>query len=338
MPILKIEHARDFCLPHIEAWCKGESTDPRQWTDKEQPYKPYILFEKTSETVNCYMDERGFEWIKNELQNQLKKDPNFVEKLVKKYINIYGKTKDIWEKEKVLSYTELVDFIKNYQEGWPIYESIYFLAEIVSQNSKDFKLIKKALVFTDKGGDKGDKVIRTSLKKCFPELGELSSFLLIEEILSKKFPNKQELEKREKHYFYANNTLFVNKTKEDIERILNIKIENSEPEALQQFNGQIAYPGKVTGIVRKIMSYAKSNELKEGEILVTAMTTPEFLPALKKASAFVTDEGGIVCHAAIVAREMKKPCIVGTKVATKLLRTGCKIEVDANKGIVKILK
>ena len=322
MQILKIEHARDFCLPHIEAWCKGESTDPRQWTDKEQPYKPYILFEKTNETVNCYMDERGFEWIRNELKNQLKKDPNFVEKLVKKYLNIYGKTKDIWEKEKVLSHAELVNFIKNYQEGWPIYEAIYFLAEMLPQNSEDFKLTKEALVFTDTGGDKGDKVIRNSLKKCFPELGESSSVLLIQEIFSKKLPSKQELEKRAKKYFYANNTLFVDKTKEDIERIFNIKIERNEPENLQQFNGQVAYPGKVIGTVRKIMSYAKSNELKEGEILVTAMTTPEFLPALKKASAFVTDEGGIASHAAIVAREMKKPCIVATKVATKLLKIG----------------
>ena len=68
------------------------------------------------------------------------------------------------------------------------------------------------------------------------------------------------------------------------------------------------------------------------------MTRPEFLPLMSKASAFITDEGGITCHAAIVAREMKKPCIIGTKIGTKALKDGDMIEVDADKGVVKIIK
>ena len=68
------------------------------------------------------------------------------------------------------------------------------------------------------------------------------------------------------------------------------------------------------------------------------MTTPNFIPALERAIAFVTDEGGVTCHTAIIAREMKKPCIVGTKIATKAIKDGDYIEVDADKGIVKIIK
>ena len=59
---------------------------------------------------------------------------------------------------------------------------------------------------------------------------------------------------------------------------------------------------------------------------------------MQRASAFVTDEGGITCHAAIVAREMRKPCIVGTRVATRVLKDGDIVEVDANSGIVRIIK
>ena len=62
-----------------------------------------------------------------------------------------------------------------------------------------------------------------------------------------------------------------------------------------------------------------------------------FIGAMEKAAAFVTDEGGITCHAAIIAREMKKPCIIGTKNATKVLKDGDIVEVDANTGIVKII-
>ena len=68
------------------------------------------------------------------------------------------------------------------------------------------------------------------------------------------------------------------------------------------------------------------------------MTRPEFLPLMKKASAFVTDAGGLLSHAAIVARELKKPCILATENASKVIKNGDFIEVDANKGIVRILK
>jgi pyruvate,water dikinase len=68
------------------------------------------------------------------------------------------------------------------------------------------------------------------------------------------------------------------------------------------------------------------------------MTSPDWLPLIQKAVAIVTDEGGITSHASIVARELKKPCIVGTKNATKILKDGDQVEVDADSGIVKIIK
>ncbi len=59
---------------------------------------------------------------------------------------------------------------------------------------------------------------------------------------------------------------------------------------------------------------------------------------MKRAAAFVTDEGGITCHAAIVAREMKKPCVIGTKIATQIFKDGDMVEVDAQRGVVRIIK
>lgn len=102
--------------------------------------------------------------------------------------------------------------------------------------------------------------------------------------------------------------------------------------------GSPAFHGKVTGIARVIKSLSDMNTFKEGEILVTTMTTPDFTPVMAKAKAFVTDEGGITCHAAIVAREMKIPCIVGTRVATQIIKTGQFIEVNAVSGRVIILE
>lgn len=74
-----------------------------------------------------------------------------------------------------------------------------------------------------------------------------------------------------------------------------------------------------------------------GRILVTTMTRPDFVPLMRKASAIITDEGGITSHAAIISRELKIPCIIGTKVATKALKNGDRVEIDLEKGIVKKL-
>ncbi len=106
----------------------------------------------------------------------------------------------------------------------------------------------------------------------------------------------------------------------------------------EDIKGSIAFVGIAKGTVKIICSVADLPKVKEGDVLVTNMTTPNYLVAMKRAVAFVTDEGGITCHAAIVAREMKKPCIIGTKIATKVLKDGDLVEVDAELGIVRIIK
>ena len=71
---------------------------------------------------------------------------------------------------------------------------------------------------------------------------------------------------------------------------------------------------------------------------MASMTAPDYVPAMRMAAAVVTDEGGITCHAAVIARELNKPCIIGTKSATQIIKTGDVVEVDADNGIVTILE
>lgn len=109
--------------------------------------------------------------------------------------------------------------------------------------------------------------------------------------------------------------------------------------AVKEIKGQIAHRGRVVGAVRIVLDpYKMKIPFKKGEILVTGMTRPEFLPIMKKAVAFITDAGGILSHAAIVARELKKPCVIGTHIATRSLKNGDFVEVDADKGVVRIIK
>lgn len=88
-------------------------------------------------------------------------------------------------------------------------------------------------------------------------------------------------------------------------------------------------------VCRIIINPNQVKEFNKGDILVTGMTRPEFMPLIKKSVAIVTDVGGVLCHAAIISRELKKPCIIGTKIATKVFKDGDRVEVDANKGIVR---
>lgn len=101
--------------------------------------------------------------------------------------------------------------------------------------------------------------------------------------------------------------------------------------------GISASRGKAVGTVFVAFSAGEAMKIPQGYILVTGMTTPEFVPAMRRATAIVTDEGGLTCHAAIISRELGKPCIVGTKYATRVLKTGQTVEVAANHGVVNII-
>jgi phosphohistidine swiveling domain-containing protein len=98
--------------------------------------------------------------------------------------------------------------------------------------------------------------------------------------------------------------------------------------------GVVACSGRVTGRVRLVEPHVANQIFLEGEILITRMTTPDLMLIIKKAAAIVTNEGGVTCHAAIVSRELSKPCIIGTKVATDTFKDGDLVEVDAERGVV----
>ena len=102
--------------------------------------------------------------------------------------------------------------------------------------------------------------------------------------------------------------------------------------------GNTGYKGRYSGKCVVIKDFKKVSNFSKGSILVTGMTDPNYVPLMKKAGAIVTDAGGILCHAAIVSRELKIPCVIGTKVATQVFKTGDELEVDADNGVIKIVK
>lgn len=102
-----------------------------------------------------------------------------------------------------------------------------------------------------------------------------------------------------------------------------------------EIHGQVGCVGKAVGTVKIIIRPEDMGKMKKGDVLVSIATDPDIVTAMKKASAIVTEQGGVTSHAAIVSREMNIPCVIGTKIATQAFKDGDKVEVDANKGIVR---
>jgi phosphohistidine swiveling domain-containing protein len=181
--------------------------------------------------------------------------------------------------------------------------------------------------------------INNSLIKIFPALGQFAKYILWEELRTGKIPSKLIIKNRSNKLIILDDKSISNYELKKLEKKCDFTLETDKIiNDITVFKGQTAYPGKTQGFVRKILKVSHVSRLKKNEILVSYMTVPDFLPAMVKAGAFVTDEGGITCHAAIVAREMKKPCVIGTKVATKILKDGDQVEVDADKGMIRIIK
>ena len=176
-------------------------------------------------------------------------------------------------------------------------------------------------------------------KNCNPDDLEWLWHEEVSGLLDGKKPDKEEIERRKKAV-----AVLVEGRKIQTwsgEKALRIK-EKEFPEKqydVNEIKGVPASPGKAKGIARVCAGVEEAlKKVKKGDILITGMTLPDYVPAMKRAAAIVTDEGGITCHAAIISRELKIPCIIGTKIATKVFKDGDIVEVDADKGIVRKIK
>jgi phosphoenolpyruvate synthase/pyruvate phosphate dikinase len=128
----------------------------------------------------------------------------------------------------------------------------------------------------------------------------------------------------------------INFNKVETKKLLNYLEKRSKKlHGNTEDQGVCASPGIAEGKAKIIISPNENNKVKQGDILIAEATTVDYLPAMKRAAAFVTEIGGLTCHAAVVAREFGVPCIVGLKNATKMFKDNDMVMVDAGKGLVR---
>lgn len=182
--------------------------------------------------------------------------------------------------------------------------------------------------------------VKNSFNITYKDTLYLSNNEIIQSLETNQLPNEIDIAKRKQAWlmYMDDETDIIFQDEKEINEFLeqnNINIETYS--GITELKGATAYKGKVKGIVKIVNSPDDISKVETGDILVANMTFPSYIAAMQRASCFVTDEGGILCHASIVAREMKKPCVIGTKIATKVLKDGMEVEVDADNGVITIL-
>ncbi len=218
-----------------------------------------------------------------------------------------------------------------YIKAWPGIISSFYLPDLISQDSKNKKLLARNNKVRQRTESYYDLVEKKFLEFLQSQgIPEKTARLFSREELH----GKKKLPHQEESCIINGYTIAKKSVGREIEK-LGYVLERDEVIPLTQVSGNSVYPGLVQGKAKIIFNKREISKVNTGDILIAPMTTPDFLPAMKKAAALVTDEGGILCHAAIVAREMKKPCVIGTKIATKIFKDGDKVEVDATAGIVR---
>ena len=123
----------------------------------------------------------------------------------------------------------------------------------------------------------------------------------------------------------------------DLAELEKIFVPRTE-EKTEEVRGQVANKGVATGKAKIILNSDDFHKMKPGDILISTMTTPAFVVLMQQAAAIVTDIGGLLCHAAIVSREINTPCVIGTKFATHIIHDGDLVEVNANTGVITVLE
>ncbi len=297
--------------------------------------------------VNRY--EEGLKEIAKE------KDDKKRNELTKRLINKFFWIRDGYAGRHILSKEEMEDELISMKEKAPINfnKVIRDKNELIKKLKLPENLVRKikAIEFLTYWQDERKENILIAIDytdRLLEELSKRFKFdirylrymvpeeIILEKIRSKKFQNELKRRRDGCVYLYdiENPQIVAGKEYENFLK----QFKKEKLADVKELTGMTASVGTVIGPVKVCTDIKSLDKVEEGDILVASMTRPEYVPAMRKASAIITDEGGITCHAAIIARELGIPCIIGTKMATKVLKDNDLVEIKGNHGLIIVLK
>jgi phosphohistidine swiveling domain-containing protein len=334
--IYKKLFTRPISLLSMEIWFWGENRGIKEITDGKFYFNPLFIY-KEGQGTDVYYD---FNNQRTDVELMIKyfvKHPKKFESRAKKYLSDCGKI------IKLVDSYNPKDLKKLYQMTLSV-QSMLTLSVVLGRQYKKrsepiFALAYNLRKRTDQTVYRASEKILSSFKRLKPQLKSSIDVLTFNEIYKKRLSEKI-IKERKNGFIYFEGSVYAGVSLVDFQKLKKIVIEDEKiyKTGVKEIGGTAAQKGLARGRVKLVFNLGQLSKVKNGDILVTPMTTPDYLPALKRAAAFITDEGGLTCHAAIVARELEIPCVIGTKIATKVLHDGDLVEVNANHAVIKILK
>lgn len=270
-----------------------------------------------------YIESLSEEYIVEQLQTtankfeELKETLDGFELTADSWKNLMDKTRDLWAYNMFciyFGYAAERDKIKD------IRENNYELVVKVRNEISDLGIVENFL------REKSDEFDLTELS--FEEIGR---YLEYEEL-----PSGKELVRRKEEILIFMKDLEPERVpEEEIAETLEKYVLEDDYSDKKELKGRVAFKGDIKGKARIVMKKKDLQKIQEGDILITTMTSPEYVPQLSKVAGIVTDYGGATSHAAIISREMKIPCIIATEIATKVFKDGDLVKIDSEKRTVK---
>ncbi len=321
-------------------------------------YKESVIHAYNLNDREIKMAQAGYRFFTNRrnfkrYQTQVKRVKGLIKKTVEDYRDI--KLKNLSDAEIKRRFFEMAKNLHLYADTYTKTEP-FNLSKIEANESKYRSLIKELGRSRFVLRKQGESLFRISMGILLYEIARRSNLRMSDlffytydemiKLLNGQKVKKDVIAKRRKGYALISlkdrKILLTGEKFKKIYKEVYKEVINKGKKA-KEIMGQVAMKGKAKGKVRIILHNKRdiSKELakfKKGEILVTEMTRPDTVLVCRKAAAIITDEGSITSHAAIISRELKIPCVIGTKTATQVLKDGDLVKVDAVKGMVEIIK
>lgn len=317
---------RPQSIIEIEIYFKGEYKGIKSITRNLYYFKPLFIYNREHNNVEIYYNDIDLEEDPRLMYYYMDKDLNklktYYDKVIKEDINYI---QDMILKKIDIDLNKLIEKIIR------IYPFIS-LGQIAGHFEDISSKLKKFLInfrnsYDSVIHDASDFLI-DEISKILPnQYKEYINFITLDECIN-KLPDLNTLELRKNGYIYFDSLY----TTEDYDKWLKDNNISINIDTHVSLTGSVAYSKNITGKVCIIYNEKDFDKFEKGDILVTPMTVPKFMKVIKIAKGIITDEGGVTCHASIIARELKIPCVVGCKNATKTLKNGDIVKMDGASG------
>ena len=320
-------------------------------TSMSEIYYQNVVDVSVNGLMDVYINQTDFQNNINRLQKKINQAGYLTKKIREGEIaikNLSDLPLRLKNKYKIENKSEIIKIIKEVREKIFEFGGFFEFTHYIGRTNVRLtaRQIKKLGYFHDRRKDAFlnifnflNIIFKKALKNTKISNKKLN-FLTLTEIIdyfngkiNESYVNREQL-KRIKRYI----CIYKNQSEKIITDTFNQELRkikgDSKITLIKSFTGKPINQGIVQGRVKIITQNSVYKKIPKQVIIVTSMTTPEMTPFLKNAKALITDEGGLLCHAAIFAREYKVIAILGTKIATKVLKDGDLVEVNANSGIV----